>query len=360
VLPHVDYPEDADQELVVPAEALRELLTAIYVKKGMFKAMARIVAQRQVEADLRGISSHGARAAPRYAAAMDRGDIDPRGEVRVEIEAPAMALLDGGRNLGHVAATKAVELAVAKARDAGTGTVAVRNSHHLGAASLYALLAAHQGMIGFCTTSTGRATVAAYGSNQAATANNAFAWAAPSREGPPFCLDMACAVSSWGKVDSLRLYGQALPEGWALDEAGQPTTDAGAARVLRPAAGPRGFGLAFLCSLLAGPLAGGRLPLFKSMGAEVHASEHFVYVIDVARFVPPDRFHEELERARDQIRALAPAAGFDAVSLPGDREWRRAAVREQSGIPLHRQPLEELAQLAKKLKLPVPWQQPAP
>ena len=258
-----DYPLDPAQDVVIQAEPLKALLVALYVRKGLFRAEAEIAAARQIEADLRGIQSHGSRATPRYLGAMDRGDIDPRGQTLVVTRTPAIAVLDGGRNLGHVASTKAMQMAIEMARAVGTGTVGVRNSQHFGAASVYVLMAAEAGMIGYCTTSTGPATVAAYGSRQPATANNAFAWAAPARSGAPFCLDMACAVSSWGKVQALGMYGHQLPTGWALDAAGNPTAVPAEAKTLLPAAGARGYGLAFLCSILAGPLEGGRCRFTK-------------------------------------------------------------------------------------------------
>lgn len=349
------YPSDQKQEIVVRSEALRDLLVKIYVKKGMFQAEAAIAADRQVEADLRGIQSHGSRTAIKYVQAMDRGDIDPRAQTLVVQGTAAVALLNGGSGMGHVAATKAVNMAIEMARNVGTGTVSVRNSQHFGAASVYALLAAQAGMICYCTTSTGGATVAGYGSRQPATANNAFAWAAPVRQGAPFCLDMACAISSWGKVHSLGLYGLPVPPGWALDANGNPTTDANAARILTPAAGARGFGLAFMCSVLAGPLAGGKMPIHKGTNPEAAGSEHFFYCIDIARFVEPERFHSELEQAMADIRALPPAAGFDRVYLPGELEEACAERQSREGISLHQSHARELAELAQRLKIAAPW-----
>ncbi|MFN0051875.1 MAG: Ldh family oxidoreductase [Planctomycetales bacterium] len=351
----LDIPSDPSQETRVTAAGLRDLMIKLYVRQGMFQAEAEIAADRQIEADLRGIHSHGSRATPRYLAAMDRGDIDPRGATLTVRQTAAAAVLDGGRNLGHVASTKAMRMAIEMARQVGTGTVAVRNSQHYGAASVYSLMAAREGMIGYCTTSTGGATVAAFGSRAPATANNAFAWAAPARQGHPFCLDMACAVSSWGKVQSLGMYGESIPAGWALDGAGNPTTEAQSAKTLLPAAGARGYGLAFLCSILAGPLVGGKLPLHKTRSADVEGSEHFFYAIDVQQFVEPDRFHDELERTIEEIRHLAPAEGFDQVRLPGELEGERAARWAQEGIPLHRDHLRDLAEAAAQRKIAVPW-----
>ena len=350
-----DIPLDSAQEIIVPVERLTELLVKIYVRKGMLDVDAELVAARQVEADLRGIHSHGSRATPKYLAAIDAGDIDPCGQVETIKRTPAIAVMDGGRAMGHVASTRAMQLAIELARGVGTGTVAVRNSQHFGAASVYSLMAAHAGMIGYCTTSTGYASVAAYGSRQAAVANNAFAWAAPTRTGAPFCLDMACAVAAWGKVQSLGMYGQPLPLGWALDVAGNATTDPQAAKTMLPAAGARGYGLAFLSSILAGPLVGGKMPLHKTKSPENEGTEHFFYAIDVVQFVEPDRFHDEIEKTIHDIHALTPAEGFDRIALPGELEWERSQRWQRDGIPLHRDHLRDLGAAATKLEIPLPW-----
>jgi LDH2 family malate/lactate/ureidoglycolate dehydrogenase len=351
----LDIPADPSQEIVVQADDLLELMVRMYMKKGMYEAEARIGAARLLEADLRGIHSHGSRAIWRYLEDMDKGGIDPRVEVLTIRETPAIAVLDGGKGLGHVAATKAMELAIKKAREVGTGTVAVRRGQHYGAASVYALMAIEAGMIGYTTTSTGPATVAAYGSRQPATANNALAWGVPTRSGAPFLLDMACGISSWGKVESLRLYGRELPAHWALDADGNPTINPHAAKTLLPFSGARGYGLAFLSSVLAGPLVGGRMPLHKTMKVAADGSEHFFYAIDVRQFVEPDDFYAELDATVAEIRALAPAAGFDAVRLPGELEWERAQRWKRDGIPFHRDHVKKLEELAEGMKLPVPW-----
>jgi ureidoglycolate dehydrogenase (NAD+) len=350
-----DVPQDLSQEIVVQAEPLREMLTKLYVKKGMFKAEAEMAASRQVEADLRGIHSHGSRAAPRYIKAMDAGDIDPRGQTLVVTKTPAVVVLDGGRNLGHVASTKGMKMAIDMASEVGTGTVAVKNSQHYGAASVYALLAAKEGMIAYTTTSTGTATVAAYGSRQPGTANNAFAWAAPTRSGPPFCLDMAVAVSSWGKIQSLGMYGSLIPPGWALDAEGKSTTDPKAAKTLLPASGARGYGLGFLSSILAGALVGGKMPIHKTRGPEAEGSEHFFYVIDVSKFGDINRYYDEVEKTIADLHALPPAEGFTKVCLPGEIESDRAVRWATEGIPIHRDHAQELEDLATKLKVPAPW-----
>ncbi len=351
----LDIPADPEQEHVVTADALKSFIISVFVKKGMFEVEAETAADRLIEADLRGIHSHGSRAIRRYVDAMDSGDIDPRAHALTVNETPAIAVLDGGSGLGHVVASKAMKMAIDKAREVGTGTVAVVHSQHFGAASVYSLMAAREGMIGYCTTSTGGATVAAYGSRQPATANNAFAWGAPTRSGAPFILDMACATSSWGKVESLGMYGGKLPAGWALDADGNDTDDPQSAKTLMPAAGARGYGLAFMCSVLAGPLVGRKMPLHKTRRPESDGSEHFFYAIDPSQFVEPDRFYDEIEATIADIRGLDPADGFDKVRLPGELEWERSQRWKTAGIPLHRDHITKLNELAQQMKLDVPW-----
>lgn len=352
---HFTPPQDRSQEVLIPLEPLKELLVKLFVRMGMFQVEAEVAADRLIEADLRGIHSHGSRTAERYLDAMDMGDIDPRAQILTIKETPAIAVLDGSKAMGHVAATRAMELAIKKASEVGTGTVAVHNSHHFGAAAVYVLMAVEAGMIGYCTTNTGRATVAAHGSTQAATANNAIAWGVPSQEGSPFVLDMACAKTSWGKLDTLAMYGLPVPPGYALDQEGKETTNAEVAETLLPAAGPRGYGLAMICSILTGALSGGKMPINKTKAPEIEGSEHFFYVIDLKQFVSEDKFHEELTSATEAIRQLSPTQENDRVRLPGELEWEQTQHVLQEGLHVHQDHANLLKKLAKRVNYEVPW-----
>ena len=346
-----DIPRDAAQEVIVPAPLLRDWIVKILVKKAMFAVEAEMTADRMIEADLRGIHSHGSRALPRYIQAIDEGNIDPRANTVVVTDSPAMAVIDGNKGMGHVASTRAMLLAIKKAKEVGTGTVVVTRGQHYGAASVYALMAIQEGCIGYSTTSTAYPTVAAYGSKQAAVANNALAWGVPSRSGPPFVLDMACAEASWGKVETRKLYGLPLPDGWALDAEGNQTNEPSAAKTLLPAAGARGFGLAYMCSVLAGPLVGRRMPIRKKRDPYLEGSEHFFYVIDPTKFGDIEKFYSEIGLATTEIRALEPADGFDKVRLPGELEHERAERWKVEGIPIHRNHADALVRLGETLKI---------
>lgn len=352
----LDIPQDPSQEIAVPVDVLRKLIVTVLVRKGMFEVEADIVADRMTEADLRGIHSHGSRTLGKYIEAIDAGDIDPRAMSITSCETAAIAVIEASGGMGHVSATRGMELAMAKAREVGTGTVVIKKGQHFGAAGVYTLLAAQEGMIGFATTSTGTATVAAYGSTQPGTANNALSWAIPT-SGAPFILDAAIAESSWGKIETMGMYGLPIPSGWALDESGQETTVAGDARTLMPMSGARGSALGFVASALTSALIGRRTPIHKSANPYGPGSDHFFQVIDPNHFGSPDRFLKEIDATITSIRELTPADGFDKVRVAGELEWERSEEWKVSGIPLHRDQISRLAEVctSSRCDLPDGW-----
>ena len=350
----LDVPQDGSQEVVVPVAPLKALVIALLIRKGMFEVEATIAADRMIEADLRGIHSHGTRCLKKYLAAIDTGDIDPRALMMTAVETPAIAVLEANAGMGHVSATRAMELAIKKAREIGTGTVVVKKGQHFGAAACYVMMAIREGMIGYCTTGTGTVSVAAYGSQQAGGANHALAWGIPTASGFPYILDMAVAESSWGKIETMGIYGLPIPLGWALDETGHETTDAKAAKVLLPTAGARGSALGFVCAAVTAGLVGRKTPIHKPKNAFGPGSDHFFYVIDPTHFGAKDRFLAEMDSTINDIRALAPVEGFDRVRVAGELEWERTQKWLAEGLPLHRDHVAGLTELSVTLKIAQP------
>jgi LDH2 family malate/lactate/ureidoglycolate dehydrogenase len=326
----------------IPVEDVRDLLIRLFVSKCLFRFDAETAAQRLIEADLRGLHSYGAASAVKLLDALAAGDIDPRGRVLTLHETPALTVLDGSRAVGAVAATKGMQTAIAKAKAVGVGTTVVGNSQTLGAASVYALLAAREGLIGFVTSSTGGASVSAAGTTHGAVGNHPITWAVPIAGNTPFVIDFSCGVTSWSDVEEARRRGQSLSEGTALDEQGRPTTDPAAAKTLLPMAGPRGFGLSFVCSVLTGGLAGGRLPIRKKRSASAEDSQHFFQAFDPSAFVDPAKFAKELVESIDEIRKLPTAPGVDRVRFAGDEDELRERRIRAEGIPFDPQVFESL------------------
>ena len=329
--------------ITITAPALRAFWQEVLAGAGVQDEPARILATIQVEADLRGVHSHGTRGILGYIHQMGEGSMDPTAPPSVVRDAAAMALLDGQRGIGQVSAHAAMRLAMDKAKQGGVGVVGLRNSNHFGAAAYYPMMAAAEGMIGFATSGhrRHRGNMAAYGSVTPLLANHPLAWAIPAGDEPSIVLDMATGVVAMGKVGLARRDGRRLPPGWALTSEGKPTQDATEAAIIAPL-GPKGSGLSIVMSVLGGFLVNSGLPESGEIG-------HFFLALNVGHFVPPVEFgHEVDERIRD-IRQGVPAPGHDRVYVPGEIEWLTAERRRREGIPMHAGDVGEFHETAARL-----------
>lgn len=345
----------SEQEIIVQAEPLRDLAYQLCIKAGVPKDHARLTADLQVETDLRGVHSHGTRALPRYLKLILSGDMNAVPDIQILENGPSYTVIDGGNGLGHPPCVQAMEAAIEKAKNTGVAVAGVRNAGHYGAAACYTMMAVEQKMIGFATTNTGGASVAAPGGAEPVVANNALSYGFPAGSKQPILLDMACAVASWGKVDTLRLYGKPIPPGWLLTDEGQPISNPNdVANMLAPAAGARGYGLALAMGTLAGPLVGGLLACHKKRGGK-EPSEHFFIVINISCFTNYDDYVSEIEKGIDTIQKSKTAPDSDQVFLPGEIEWNNRQKWIKEGIPLHINHLKSLAETAEQLGVEVFW-----
>lgn len=341
------------QEIVVQADDLRKFASEIYQSLGVPKEDANALADMEVRTDLRGVYSHGTRLAPRYVKGLKSGTIKALPDIQVIKESASVVVLDGDTGLGYLAAEKAMSLAISKAKETGFAAAGVRNSDHYGAAGLYSMMALEHGMIGFATTNTGHATVAAPTSISPMTANNPLSYAIPAKDELPIVLDMACAISAWGRVDVMDMYGQDIPEGWLMTKDGEPTCDPSIGKTMFHAGGVKGFGLAAVMGTLAGPLVGGLTACLKG---DDPPSEHFFYALDINSFTSLEEFTETMDRTIRKIHESKAAEGVDRVYLPGEIEWLNQQKFQKDGIPLHRDHLGALAVEAKKLGIDVFWE----
>jgi L-2-hydroxycarboxylate dehydrogenase (NAD+) len=341
-----------DQEIVVNSEQLKKFTSEIYQKMGVSKDDADSIAGLQVETDLRGVYSHGTRALRRYVNSMRSGHINSHPKMKVVKEGPAFAVLDGDMGSGYLAGIKGMNLAIEKAKSAGISAVGVRNTEHFGAAACYSMMALEHGMIGFATTNTGEASIVAPGGVTPVIANNPMSYAIPTKEEPPVVLDMACGIAAWGRIVTMTLYDQPIPDGWLITEDGQPTNDSSKGRYMNPSAGPKGYGLGLVVGTLAGPLVGGLSACMKKNG---EPSEHFFFAINVDSFTPLDDFTAKMDETVGKIRSSKTADGFERVYLPGEIEWLNREKFLRDGIPLHRQHLQDLANLGEELGVKAFW-----
>ena len=329
--------------LSVHRAAARPILARLLIKKGMFAAEAEIAIDRLFDAEVVGRHEHGLRALPALLAAMDAGDIDPRARVLTTTDFPAGALLDGGSGMGHVAVSRAVTLAVEKARDTGVAVVAVRNSQNCGESAVYTRLAASQGLLAILTSSSGQANTTAVHASPAILGDHPVAIGVPTRDGRGWsCSVTAATVSSAGLARS-RDVGAPLPEAAAWTVDGQQTIAAAEAELLRPAGGLCGVGLGLMSSALTCGLTGARLPLHKRKRSTFcDGSEHVCVVLDPVRFGSRERLFDEWSAAAEVWQPHLPEL-FPPAPAGSDE------------VRLHRVDLTELTLLLQSAKLDVPW-----
>jgi LDH2 family malate/lactate/ureidoglycolate dehydrogenase len=314
---------------------------------------AEIAMRVLVEANLQGVDSHGVARLPFYVRRMVKGLINPRPRPRVVRARGACALLDADNGLGVLVGTAAMERAIRLARRFGVGTVVVRNSNHYGAAGIHCELAAARGLIGL-SSSNGEACLPPWGGRRPFFSNNPFALAAPTRTFP-VVVDFATSVATRGNLMLARQTGAPIPEGWALDAEGRPTTDpaAAASGSLLPIAGPKGYALAMALEILCGLLGGGAYgPGVKSLFAnwtDPTGTTHFFQAIDPEALLPRRVFLDRMDEMVAQIRAAPRAEGGEAIRAPGERRHRLRAERRRRGIPLHPRIAEELEGLAREV-----------
>ena len=336
----------------VDAKRLADAVARIFASLGVRPADAEVVANDLVLADLEGVGSHGVMLVPMYVDRIQKGSVSKRSQGDVVSDVRTAIVLDAGNALGQLTAHQAVKLAVMRAKNAGMAIVAVRNAFHFGTAGRYARLIAEQGCVGIVLSNT-RPLMPAPGAAEAITGNNPIAIALPSAGAFPVEVDMALSATAMGKIRLAAAAGQSIPPDWAMAADGNPTTDPAEAikGMLAPAAGPKGFGLAFVIDLLCGALSGGAIgsevrPLYGDPAEPYRCSQLFI-AIDTAAFPDgpalPKRVHEQAER----VRASKRAPGTARVYAPG--ELAHATRLDNSGrCTLSRQTLDSLAEAGRR------------
>lgn len=336
----------------VPAADLRQLVAAVFSRCGMSAPDADLLADTLVFADLSGIHSHGVLRVPEYARKLTVDGVDPKGQPTIVREFGACAVVDGGNSMGQIGCHFAMELAIARATEHGIGAVAVRGSNHCGAMAYFAMQAVARDMIGWATTNA-LPTMAPHGGTDRIVGINPLGVAIPAANEAPIVFDAAFSGSSHGKI---RIHAQKnlpLPEGWALDADGQPTTDPARAidGLLMPIGGFKGVSLAMLMgmfsSMLSGAAYGTELGNMED-GPQAGQDGQFLMAINVAAFEDVPTFKARVDAAIEQIHTSRRAAGVDRLYVAGEPEAERRLQYERDGIPLNRVTLGDIATTAQR------------
>lgn len=345
----------SDETLLIGADVLNKACESLLEKVGVPGDQAKTIAEVVVEADLRGIGSHGILRLPAYIRRTMAGTMTADTQIKVLRERGASLLLDAQCGFGQVAAVFAMEQAISKAEKHGIGFAAVRNAGHFGIAAHYAMMALSHHMIGMVSANSAP-SMAAWGGASPLFGTNPICVAVPTGADVDIVLDMASSVVARGKIRLAVKKGEEIPLNWALDPQGLPTSDPNAAMkgTLLPIGGPKGYGLALVVDILSGVLTGSSfgkdVPMTLEFDRNVSAG-FVVQAIDISAFTEPDDFYEDIQALIVDIHKSPRAPGVERIYLPGEIEWLNQQERQEKGIPVPNSLLQELKQMAKELKV---------
>lgn len=336
-------------------DALRGFIEAAFLQQGLPGPDATAVAQLMVEADCQGSDGHGVIRLPQYIRRLREGGINKRPRIRVVQERTATAVLDGDNGMGHLVVSKAVDLAIEKARVAGVAWVGTRFSNHAGPASLYARKPLQHDMLGLYFAVGNANHLPPWGGTEPLLSTNPIAAAVPAAHEPPVVLDMATTVAAYGKVKAKAKRGEMLPAGWMIDRQGQPLLDPQRASegFLLPIGNHKGYGLALVIGLLAGTLNGAAMGRdvvdFNKDHTSVTNTGQSVLVIDLAAFGDPAQFRARVDTLVRDIRSSERMPNVDRIWLPGEQSHHRRLDSARDGIPISDGLYDELCALAAEL-----------
>ena len=339
----------------LPAPELTAFVAALFVDRGMSEADARAFADMLVWAESRGTDSHGLSRMDAYLTMIDKGHIDPRAQPELRVDLGAVFSLDAKRGAGPVSMMRALDGARTRARAFGIGMGLVGRATHAGAIGYYAEKAARDGFAAI-VLAAGPPIMAYHGARIASASTAPVAMAVPGGPDGAILLDMASSLVSNGRLKQARRARETIPETWALDADGRPTTDAEAAVIPLPMAGAKGAGLSLLIECLTSVLAAA--PILSAMlgpdGKRAHVQNVMIILIDVARFRAVSDFTADIDTLAGVLHALPAIDSAQPVRLPGERGAKAAARAAREGVRIPEKLWRELTGIAAARGVPVP------
>lgn len=339
--------------MVITEHALHDLATRALIGFGLTEADAKDAATVLVLGDLFGLHTHGVSRIETYGERLQIGGIKPRPDIRVERVATTVARVDGDNGVGPLVGMHALREAMELAREHGTGIVFARGSNHFGPVGPYSYLAAEQGFASIIGSNS-TTTIAPTGGRDARLGNSPVGFGVPQPGGRPIILDMAISVVARAKIRAAFNRGEAIPDTWATDKAGGPTTDPKAALdgFLLPIGGYKGYGLALIVDLFAGLLSGAAfLTHVKSWSEEPDQPQnlgHFFFLIDTKVLGSPTWLAERMREFMQILHDTPPADPARPVLVPGEIEMDQLERQRRDGIELDDRLLLLLRQYAVK------------
>ena len=337
----------------------------VFLQMGCSETDATTASTSLLAADLRGIDSHGVARLTGYVRLWEVKRINSKPAIKIVHETPSTAVVDGDRGLGLVVAPYAMQVAIDKAKQVGTGWVSVKNSNHFGIAGHHAMMALQQDMIGIAMTNAS-ALVAPTFSIEKLLGTNPIAVAIPAGNEQPFVADFATTTAANGKLEILQRKNEAAPAGWVQTKDGQPSVNANALKdggALLPLGGDRehgshkGYAMGAIVDIFSGVLSGANygpwVPPFPAYLAmpEHQPGEgigHFFGAMRIDAFRPADEFKLHMDKWINRFRTAKTIDGQARVIVPGEPETEMEMERKQNGIPLMQTVIDDLRSLATK------------
>lgn len=321
-----------------------------------------------LSADLRGVDSHGVARLSGYVRLYQKNRVNPKPDIKVVHETPSTGVIDGDGSLGLVSGPRAMKLAIEKAKNVGSGWVAVKNSNHYGIAGYHAMLAVEEDCIGISMTNASPLVSPTF-SKERLLGTNPISVAIPTDKQPPFVADMATTTAANGKLEILQRKNMDAPMGWIQDSAGKMTTDAFGVKnggALLPLGGDRehgshkGYILGSIVDIFSAVLSGANygpwVPPFVAFlepdpNPVGEGIGHFFGAMRIDGFRAADEFKQHMDNWIERFRSSVPIPGQQKVIIPGDPEREIEAIRRKEGIPLLEPVEEDLKKLGEQFSV---------
>jgi len=340
----------------------------IFLKIGCSDTDAAIAANSLLSADLRGIDSHGIARLTGYVRLWEVNRVNAAPGISIVHETPSTAVVNGDSGLGLVVAPFAMQVAIDKAKNVGTGWVSVKNSNHFGIAGKHAMMALENDMIGIAMTNASPLVAPTF-SVERLLGTNPIAVAIPAGTEPAFVADFATTTAANGKLELLQRKHLDTPTGWVQTKAGNPSVDANELKnggALLPLGGDRehgshkGYGLGAIVDIFSAILSGANygpwvppFPAYLSMPTEQPGKGigHFLGAMRIDAFRPAEDFKAHMDKWINGFRSAKTIEGQEKVLIPGDPEREMEAIRLKKGVPLLGSVVEDLRKLADRFSI---------
>jgi LDH2 family malate/lactate/ureidoglycolate dehydrogenase len=344
---------ETKKQIKVSAEDLKALVISLSKKNGISEEDSTTFAECLIDANLCGIDTHGVSRLSIYLKRIKLGLINTNPNMKFEQRFPTAAVLDANNGLGQIAGVKAINEAVKIAQKYGVGAVGIKNSQHFGVLGYYCGLAAQSEVISLGYTNAEPA-LPAYGSYEAYFGTNPVAMGVPCGSSNPIIIDLSTSIVARGKIISASKQKIKIPEGWALDQEGNPTIDpdkALAGSVLTMA-GPKGYALAMMVDILSGIISGSGNgknvnSMYKDLNHPANVG-HFFICLNIEAFNSKEIFFKRVNDMKDDLRKSVKRKGVSEIRIPGENKLRVRIEREKEGIPLNESIIKELRELAEQ------------